>query len=295
MPGTSGSFGALDGKVASFCSEGDLTCSAPENIALLQLAANVGRQINVDNLERDGLTEATGADVATVVGQIALKAFADIASQPNWMASDETFLEVLIKVSDPAYKPAVQTVAAGTDELKPNQIIDLAYLPQKIRNEIIGFIQTNQNTIQVAMNDPYQQTLGEGTGHHFDYWRDSSGNQPMTSAEYAAAWLTHLAEEADKEKAAKAATAQSPTVLLASADTEGSATSTAATSTTTTESPAKPATAKVAGTKTSASATTTTSKAAATATTTGTATASSTTRLVDHRPRPRRPTRRCTR
>ena len=113
MPGTSGSFGALDGKVASFCQQEDLTCSAPENIALLQLAANVGRQINVDMLERDGLTEATGADVATVVGQIALKAFADIASQPNWMASDETFLDVLIKVSDPAYKPAVQPVATA--------------------------------------------------------------------------------------------------------------------------------------------------------------------------------------
>ena len=52
MPGTSGSFGALDGKVASFCQQEDLTCSAPENIALLQLAANVGRQINVDMLER---------------------------------------------------------------------------------------------------------------------------------------------------------------------------------------------------------------------------------------------------
>ncbi len=34
----------LDGKIASFCSDGDFTCDAPpENIALIQLAANVGR------------------------------------------------------------------------------------------------------------------------------------------------------------------------------------------------------------------------------------------------------------
>jgi hypothetical protein len=49
------------------------------------------------------------------------------------------------------------------------------------------------------MSDPYQLTLGpNGTGHHFDYWRDSdaANGKPMTSAEYAAAWLTHLAQQA---------------------------------------------------------------------------------------------------
>ncbi len=105
LPGTSGDFGKLNGKIASFCSDGDLTCSAPENISLLQLVVNVGRQINVDALERDGLTPATGQDVAVVLGRIAMTAFADIAANPNWMKSDETFLQVLLKVSDPAYKP----------------------------------------------------------------------------------------------------------------------------------------------------------------------------------------------
>ncbi len=64
LPDTGGGFGALDGKVASFCSEGDLTCSAPENIALLQLAINVGRQLNIDAMQRDGLTPETGMNVA---------------------------------------------------------------------------------------------------------------------------------------------------------------------------------------------------------------------------------------
>lgn len=200
LPGTSGGFGALDGKVASFCSEGDLTCAAPENISLLQLAANVGRQLNVDTLERDGLTPATGHDVAVVLGRIALTAFADIQSQPNWMSSDETFLEVLLRVSDPAYQPGrPPTEPEPAESISTEQLSPLAYLPQKVLNEIIGLIVTNQNTIPVIMSDPYKLTLGPNhTGHHFDYWQDADPGKgkPLTSAEYAAAWLTHLAKQA---------------------------------------------------------------------------------------------------
>ncbi|WP_330251617.1 cutinase family protein [Nocardia sp. NBC_00565] len=204
LPGTSGDFGALNGKIASFCSDGDLTCSAPQNISLLQLAVNVGRQLNVDALERDGLTPATGQDVAVTLGNIALAAFADIQSQPNWMQSNETFLQVLLRVSDPAYKPgATPTTPAKADSIATNDMSSLAYLPQKVFNEIVGLIVTNQNTIPVIMSDPYQQTLGPNhTGHHFDYWHDANAadGKPLTSAEYAAAWLTHLAQQAQAGK-----------------------------------------------------------------------------------------------
>ncbi|MFE7743289.1 cutinase family protein [Nocardia sp. NPDC057455] len=204
VQGTSGDFGALNGKIASFCSDGDLTCSAPQNISLLQLVVNVGRQLNVDALERDGLTPATGQDVAVVLGRIALAAFADIQSQPNWMQSDETFLQVLLRVSDPAYKPGEQPKApAKADAIATGEMSPLAYLPQKVFNEIIGLIVTNQNTIPVIMSDPYNLTLGPNhTGHHFDYWDDADpgAGKPLTSAEYAAAWLTHLAKQAQAGK-----------------------------------------------------------------------------------------------
>ncbi|MGY2037254.1 cutinase family protein [Nocardia gipuzkoensis] len=204
VQGTSGDFGALNGKIASFCSDGDLTCSAPENISLLQLVVNVGRQLNVDALERDGLTPATGQDVAVVLSRIALAAFADIQSQPNWMQSDETFLQVLLRVSDPAYKPGEQPKApAKADSISTEQMSPLAYLPQKVLNEIIGLIVTNQNTIPVILSDPYNLTLGPNhTGHHFDYWHDADpdAGKPLTSAEYAAAWLTHLAKQAQAGK-----------------------------------------------------------------------------------------------
>ncbi|MFE3618181.1 hypothetical protein, partial [Streptomyces anulatus] len=142
---------------------------------------------------------AMGQDMAFTLGRIAMAAFSDIGSNPNWMASDETFLDVLLKVSDPDYKPGQTTTAVKADTISGEQISPLAYLPQKIFNEIVGLIVTNQNTIPVAMNDPYQLTLGpNGTGHHFDYWRDSdaTNGKPLTSAEYAAAWLTHLAKQA---------------------------------------------------------------------------------------------------
>ncbi|MBF6469155.1 cutinase family protein [Nocardia beijingensis] len=203
VPGTSGDFGALNGKIASFCSDGDLTCSAPQNISLLQLVVNVGRQLNVDALERDGLTPATGQDVAVVLGRIALAAFADIQSQPNWMQSDETFLEVLLRVSDPAYKPGEKKAPAKADSISTAEMSPLAHLPQKVLNEIVGLIVTNQNTIPVIMSDPYNLTLGPNhTGHHFDYWDDAdpAAGKPLTSAEYAAAWLTHLAKQAQAGK-----------------------------------------------------------------------------------------------
>ncbi|MHD0303849.1 cutinase family protein [Rhodococcus erythropolis] len=203
LPGTSGDFGALNGKIASFCSDGDLTCAAPENISLLILAANVGRQLNVDQLQAQNLTPATGMDIAVVMGRVMFDAFNDISSNPTWMQSDETFLDVLLKVSDPAYKPSeATTTPVAKDSVSTEEVSPLAYLPQKLFKEIVGLIATNQNTIPVVMNDPYGLTLGPDVGHHFDYWRDSdaANGKPLTSAEYAAAWLTYLAKQAQDGK-----------------------------------------------------------------------------------------------
>lgn len=285
LPGTSGDFGSLNGKIASFCSEGDLTCAAPENISLLELVVNVGRQINVDALERDGLTPATGQDVAVVLGQIAMAAFADISSQPNWMASDETFLEVLLRVSDPAYKPGDKSKEpAKAEAISTNQMSPLAYLPQKIFNEIVNLIVTNQNTIPVIMSDPYALTLGPNhTGHHFDYWDDAdpANGKELTSAEYAAAWLTYLAKQAQagqpvntttKPQAAELAAAYQEVVATSTAATTSKAaaatTSKAATSTTTTPSTTTSGTAPTTSTTTAPTTTTTMTTTTAPSTTT---------------------------
>ncbi|MEU5761719.1 cutinase family protein [Nocardia sp. NPDC047648] len=275
VQGTSGDFGALNGKIASFCSDGDLTCSAPQNISLLQLVVNVGRQLNVDALERDGLTPATGQDVAVVLGRIALAAFADIQSQPNWMQSDETFLQVLLRVSDPAYKPGEQPKApAKADAIAADDMSPLAYLPQKVFNEIIGLIVTNQNTIPVIMSDPYNLTLGPNhTGHHFDYWDDADpgAGKPLTSAEYAAAWLTHLAKQAQEGKkvdpTSKPQEADLAAVYKAAETTSATPTTEAAKTSTTSSTSAAPTTTATTGSSTTTVAPTTTTSTPAVTTT----------------------------
>ncbi|NKV29523.1 cutinase family protein [Rhodococcus hoagii] len=241
-PDTGGSdFGALAGRIASFCSDGDLTCAAPQNISLLQLVVNVGRQLNIDALEREQLTPATGIDVATVLSRIALDAFAHIQAQPDWMQNDETFLDVLLTVSNPSYTrptaPPITTtkqsetgtdnattdsdistpVSGETDSIQVEKMSPLAYLPQKLFKEIVGLIVTNQNTIPVIMSDPYQLTLGPDVGHHFDYWRDAdqANGKPLTSADYAAAWLTHLAKQAQNGQQVNAAAKPSAAELAA--------------------------------------------------------------------------------
>ncbi|MFM1729987.1 cutinase family protein [Prescottella soli] len=232
LPDTGGSdFGALAGRVASFCSDGDLTCAAPQNISLLQLVVNVGRQLNIDALEREQLTPATGMDVATVLSRIALDAFATIQSKPDWMQSDQTFMDVLLEVSDPSYQrptatptatpttsptsaPGTSPVSGEADSISTDKMSPLAYLPQKLFKEIVGLVVTNQNTIPVIMSDPYQLTLARDVGHHFDYWRDAdtANGRPLTSADYAAAWLTHLAKQA------QAGQKVDPTAKLTSAE-----------------------------------------------------------------------------
>ncbi|MFC8528727.1 cutinase family protein [Nocardia sp. NPDC057227] len=274
VAGTLGGFGALDGKIASFCSDGDLTCAAPENISLLQLVVNVGRQLDVDRLQAEGLTPATGGDVAVALGRIALAAFADIQAQGlgTWMQSDETFLDVLLRVSDPQYDPAAAPQKpAKADTIASDKLSPLAYLPQKILDEIVGLIATNENTIPVVMSDPYQLTLGpDHTGHHFDYWDDADPNndRPLTSAQYAAAWLTHLAKQAQAgepvETKAKPQPEDFATVQAAVQSTTAKPTATTtpkATGTTTTPSTTTPGT-----TTPGAGAVTTTPPAAATTT-----------------------------
>ncbi|WP_241385871.1 cutinase family protein [Rhodococcus sp. CH91] len=236
LPDTAGGFGHLDGKIASFCSEGDFTCSAPDNIALIELLANVGRQVNGDALEREGLTEATGADLAQVIGRIALLALADISADEDWMRSDETFLEVLIKVSDPSYDPAAPrpTTPVASDEdstgdaeapIPADRLANLAYLPEKIVKELVGFIRTNQNTLAVVLADPYDQTFGydretdDHYGHHFDYWDDDIDGKGTTTVEYAAAWLEHLARQAKEGNEVDPAKVDKAAVLMIAEET----------------------------------------------------------------------------
>ncbi|WP_327146837.1 cutinase family protein [Nocardia sp. NBC_01327] len=67
------SFGDLTGRVASFCSPGDLSCDAPDNAALLRTVANVAGQVEIGNDPIKSLASITQA-----LGLTAIKAATNV-------------------------------------------------------------------------------------------------------------------------------------------------------------------------------------------------------------------------
>ncbi|NLU81356.1 cutinase family protein [Rhodococcus sp. HNM0569] len=199
LAGTAGGFGALDGKVASFCSDGDLTCAAPENAALVDLVVNIALQMHIDSIENSGPTVDTFVEFGEVFTRVLFDTFADIGTQPAWLASDETFLQALVRVSAPTYTTPAEHTDDAHDVL--TRVTSLVYLPRKMFLEVVGFVLDNPGTLEFLMTDAYESTFAVGTGHHFDYWRDADPATGRTSSvDYAAAWLAHLAVQASEGK-----------------------------------------------------------------------------------------------
>ncbi|MGW4247665.1 cutinase family protein [Nocardia sp. NPDC004722] len=69
------SYGDLTGRVASFCSPGDLACDAPDNAALLRTVANVAGQVEIGNDPLKSLASITQA-----FGLTAIKAATNIVN-----------------------------------------------------------------------------------------------------------------------------------------------------------------------------------------------------------------------
>ncbi len=200
LTGTAGSFGALAGRVASFCSEGDLTCAAPENAALVSLVVNLALQMHIDSIEFYGPTPDTAAEFTHVLTRAFGAAFDEFAAQPNWLATDETFLDVLVTVSDPAY--VAREYPERTPAESAARVASIVHLPRKLLLEVSGLVLDNRGTIDFLMTDAYEQTFAPITGHHFDYWHDAEPDAGRTSSvDYAAAWLAHLAAQASTRAA----------------------------------------------------------------------------------------------
>ncbi|EOM74840.1 hypothetical protein Rrhod_3830 [Rhodococcus rhodnii LMG 5362] len=192
LGGTAGSFGALDGRVASFCSDGDFTCAAPENIALLRVLINIGTALEIESLQTDGPTLDHAGEFARILTRTVVLAFADIRSQPAWLTTDKSFLDVLVKVSAPTYVPSEPPAPSVEPTL--GRLASLTHLPRKTAEEIIGFVLDNRGLLDVVRSDPYDTTFAPDGGMHFDYWNDDT-DKPHTSIDYAAAWLAHLGRQ----------------------------------------------------------------------------------------------------
>lgn len=186
-------YGTLNDKVTWSCRPYDLACDAPDNIVALQLALGVLGQMRLTVLN----PVQTVSDFARTVSSIAVRAIVDIATNPNWLESDETLLEVLLKVSDQLY---VVDEQKAWEQLTPDQLLDdlnwamgpgAETVREKLYAEGEGLIENNKGIVDVIVG-PY---IFIGFLQHLLYWNNNPDDGREWESEKIVAWVTDLAQE----------------------------------------------------------------------------------------------------
>ena len=202
-------YGTLNDKVTWSCRPYDLACDAPDNIVALQLALGVLGQMRLTVLN----PVQTVADFARAVTSIATRAIVDIVLNKNWLESDETLLEVLLKVSDQLYEVDEQK---AWEQLTPDQLLaDLNWamgpgadkIREKLHEEGVGLVENNKGIVDVVV-EPY---IFIGFLQHLLYWNNNPGDGREWESEKIVAWVTDLAQtEREKNNAELAPVEESP-------------------------------------------------------------------------------------
>lgn len=202
-------YGTLTDKVSWSCRPYDLSCDAPADIELAQLALEIISQMRMTLVN----PVQTVADFARAVSTIATRAIIDIATNKAWLESDETLLQVLVKVADVDYTVADQQ---AVDALTPEQLLaDLNWamgpgaetVEAKLRAEATGFEENNKGIADVVLG-PY---LAIGFLQHLSYWYNDPNDGYEWESEKVVAWVTDLARtEREKKNAPEAVTPEAP-------------------------------------------------------------------------------------
>ncbi|SNS39427.1 cutinase family protein [Rhodococcoides kyotonense] len=199
-------YGTLNDKVTWSCRPYDLACDAPDNILALNLALGVLGQMRLTVLN----PLQTVSDFGRTVASIATRAIIDIATNKDWLESDETLLEVLLKVSDQSYDV---DEAAAVDALSPDQLLaDLNWamgpgaetVRNKLRAEGEGLVENNKGIVDVVV-EPY---IFIGFLQHLFYWNNNPNDDREWESEKIVAWITDLAKTERERKAAENAAAE---------------------------------------------------------------------------------------
>ncbi|WP_345352424.1 cutinase family protein [Rhodococcus olei] len=189
-------YGALDGKIVSACRVYDISCDAPRNIAILDLALAVLGQMHFTLLDPLG----TVSDLERTAASIAQRAVAEIVSQGDWFESEESLLDVLIKVADQTYR--VDYDKAHGNQLTPGETLKWAMGPgwdvisRKVNNELTGFARDNSGVPELITR-PY---IVFGVLQHVGYWKNFDGRYPETAK--LVDWITALAAENRSDRVA---------------------------------------------------------------------------------------------
>ncbi|WP_037104877.1 cutinase family protein [Rhodococcoides fascians] len=195
---TAKDYGTLNDKVTWSCRPYDLACDAPDNIVALQLALGILGQMRLTILN----PLQTVADFARAVSSIATRAIVDIATNKDWLESDETLLEVLLKVSDQLYEVDEQK---AWEQLTPDQLLaDLNWalgpgadkVREKLRQEGEGLVENNKGIVDVVVG-PY---IFIGFLQHLLYWNNNPGDGREWESEKIVAWVTDLAQTERERK-----------------------------------------------------------------------------------------------
>ncbi|OZC51432.1 cutinase [Rhodococcus sp. WWJCD1] len=204
-------YGSMTDKVTWSCRPYDLACDSPDKIELLQLALGVLGQMRLTLLN----PVQTVSDFARTVASIATRAIVDIATNKSWLESDETLLQVLVKVSDRQYQVDDAQAAAA---LSPDQLLaDLNWalgpgaetVKAKLRAEGEGLVENNKGIVDVVLG-PY---LAIGFLQHLSYWYNDPNDGYEWESEKMVAWVTDLARtEREKNNAPPAVDPATPSV-----------------------------------------------------------------------------------
>ena len=194
-------YGTLNEKMTWSCRPYDLACDAPDDILALQLALGILGQMRLTLIN----PVQSVADFAHTVSSVATRAIIDIVNNETWLESDETLLEVLLKVSDQLYEVDAER---AWQQLTPDQLLaDLnwamgpgaATVREKIRAEGEGLVENNKGVVDVFV-EPY---IFIGFLQHLTYWDRSPGDAREWESEKIVAWATDLAAAERERKAAE--------------------------------------------------------------------------------------------
>ncbi|MFZ2173437.1 MAG: cutinase family protein [Rhodococcus sp. (in: high G+C Gram-positive bacteria)] len=184
-------YGALADEIVYACRPTDISCDAPQEIAVLELAVAVLGRMHFTLLN----PSRTVSDFEEAVARMASRAIAHIVTRHDWFASDESFLDVLRKVSDETYDPDGPDEDTQVSREQMIEALNWAMGPgsdvvqAKLRDEGRGFVEDNSDIFEFVTK-PY---VFLGYMQHLSYWNNDPNDSSYWESERIVDWITDLA------------------------------------------------------------------------------------------------------
>ncbi|QCQ89814.1 cutinase family protein [Rhodococcus sp. SGAir0479] len=182
-------YGALEGRILYACRPMDISCDAPPDIALLELALGVLGQMRFTIAN----PVQTFADFGRVASQMSARAIAHIVTREDWFTSDESLLDVLRTVADQTYRDDAAARDATPERVAAVREWALGagadVVRAKLAAEGAGFVDDNRGIVDLVLK-PY---LVLGPLQHVLYWEFDANDPWRWDSERVADWIGEVA------------------------------------------------------------------------------------------------------